>query len=388
MMRNANRTRAQQGGYALLGTFFALAILVSIVAMGMQLAARYTLQKRAEIEGEALGQFAVGLRGFVAAAQANSSLIPAGPQSGVNWLKAPTCGGLGSNPAQGYVPCSYTGATFGRLYSTSFTYVAATNQITVRTSFSVSTPGNYNAQDAILMADRLVQTATSQQSLPNNGMFYQAFANVPATASAPPSGAAIYNPGADAGRVVALVNNAPSNDIWLRTEGTNMMLANLNMGGMSIGNARDARFTGRVQVDNGMVVTSGTTDLRGGLVTPDIALTSVGKAASQGIYDARVLTGAADYWINKPDCSQAGGLPSIYVGLQSSGTINAAGYRADALYESRADVYDSGGSWRIVPVVRGTKFDISNNGTDLVFSKSVVELSPVDQRLVALIRCK
>lgn len=388
MMRNANRTRAQQGGYALLGTLFALAILVSIVAMGMQLATRYTLQKRAEIEGVALGQFAVGLRGFVAAAQADSSLIPAGPQAGVNWLKAPTCGGLGSNPTQGYVPCSFTGATFGKLYSTSFTYVASTNQITVRTSFSVSTPGNYNAQDAILMADRLVQTATSQQSLPNNGMFYQAFANVPATASGPPSGAAIYNPGADAGRVVALVNNAPSNDVWLRTDGTNQMMANLNMGGMSIGNARDARFTGRVQVDSGMVVTSGTTDLRGGLVTTDIALTSVGKAASQGIYDARVLTGAADYWINKPDCSQAGGLPSIYVGLQSSGTINASGYRADALYEARADVYDSGGSWRVVPVVRGTKFDISNNGTDLIFNKSVVELSPADQRLVAFIRCK
>jgi len=388
MMRNANRTRAQQGGYALLGTLFAIAILGSLVAMGTRLAMRYTLQKRAEVEGEALGQFAVGLRGFVAAAQANSSLIPAGPQPGVNWLKAPTCGGLGSNPAQGYVPCSFTGASFGGLYTTSFTYVAATNQITARTSFSVATPGHYNSQDAILMADRLVQTATSQQTLPNNGMFYQAFANVAATASAPPSGAAIYNPGVNAGRVVALVNNAPSNDVWLRTDGTNQMLANLNMGGMSIGNARDGRFTGRVQVDNGMVVTSGTTDLRGGTVTTDIALTSVGKAASQGIYDARVLTGAGDYWINKPDCSQAGGLPSIYVGLQSSGTVNAAGYRADALYESRADVYDSGGSWRIVPVVRGTKFDISNNGTDLVFNKSIVEINPADQRLVAFIRCK
>lgn len=383
-------SRQDQRGYMLIATLMSLAVFASLITIAARLAGRQHLLTRAQAEGEALGQFAVGLRGFAAAAQANPALIPGGPRSGVNWLKPPGCGGLPSNPVAGYVPCGFSGSSFGSAYQTSFTYVPATNALEIRTTFDIGALG-FPRSNAGLMADKLVATALSQQSMPNTGAFFTAFANVPANqASKPIAGVdpVFYAPGADEGRVVAIVNNAPSNDIYLRTDGTNQMLANLNMGGNSLGNAKDGRFTGRVQIDDGITVTNGTADFKDGVVTPDIALTSIGKAASQGFYDARVLTGANGYTVPKPDCSQVGNLPAIYVSIQGTGTPNPMGYNADALYESRVDVMDMGANWAVTPVVRGTQFDFSDSGAGLVFSKNVVEINPEDMRLVAMIRCK
>lgn len=381
-------TPRHQRGSFLIEAMFALAIMASIVVVYAQLADRKVKATRAEIEGEAFGQFAVGLRGFVATAQSQPGIIPTGPQVGVNWLKSPACGGLPTNPNVGYVPCNYTGQTFGSIYSTSFTYDPATNAIEARTNFIVPTVGD-GPRNSILMADRLVATANAQQTLPNNGMFYAAYANVPSNASGPPTPATIANPGPDTGRVVMVVNNAPSQDIWLRTDGTNQMLANLNMGGFSLGNARDGRFTGQVQIDTGMTVTSGLADLRGGVVAPDVALTTIGKAASQGIYDARVLTGSTAYAVTKPNCSQAGNRPAIYVAMQGTGTINSDGaYSADTLYEARADVVDAGGAWNIYPVSRGTRFDLATGEDGLSLDRQIVENSPTDMRLVVLVRCQ
>lgn len=391
-MGHPGRNRAKQGGYALLGTLFSLAILGAIIVMMARIAERDTLQKRSQIEGNAMSQFAIGLRGFVAAAQANPSLIPAGAQKGVNWLKAPTCGGLPTNPAEGYVSCSFTGATFGGGYSTSFTYLAATNQIEARSNVLITSQG-YSAKDAPLMADRMAETAASQQALPSNGMFNQVFANVPANASGPATGSAFFNPGVNAGRVVLLVTNAPSNDFWLRTDGTNQMLANLNMGGRSIANARDGSFAGNVrvgqamQVDQGLTVANGSADLRGGVVTTDVAMTDIGVFASQGVYSAEVLTGATTYQVAKPRCSSTASVPKIFASLQATGTTNVDGYQADSIYSSRVDVSDIGGAWQVTPVVVGTRFDMSVSGSTITLNKSNPTITPRDARIVVLRKC-
>jgi hypothetical protein len=193
--------------------------------------------------------------------------------------------------------------------------------------------------------------------------------------------------------VVLIASNAPSNDIYLRTDGTNAMLANLNLGGFSIANARDGRFSGdlraqgRIQADGGLIA-NGPADLRGGLVTADAAITSVGHYASEGIYTAMVLTGATSYTVPKPDCSQAGNNPGIYAALQSTGSPNSAGYTADAIYRSRADVTDNGASWTVTPVVEGTRFDMSVSGTTVTYTKTVVPSNPTDARVLVMTRCR
>lgn len=380
------KRRQQQQGYILIASLFGLAILASLIVMGARMADRHMLNTRADIEGEALSQFAVGLRGFVAQAQANPSLIPGGSQTGVSWLKSPSCGGLPGNPAEGHVPCNFEGQTFGRHYTTRLTRDPATNQIEARTSFIIPGQGN-SKKRSILLADRLVLAALSQQSLPNNGMFYTAYANVPANANGPPTGAAVFNPGVDAGRVLVVASNSPSNDIWLRTDGTNQMLANLNMGGMSIANAQDGRFKGTLQVDEGLIIgDAGVVDVRGTMRATDIELTDIGAFASEGVYDAVAQVGVGT--VQKPDCSQVGGNPGIYVAMQSTGGINTDGYVADALYSAGADVTDNGAFWSVTPRATGVTFDLGISGTSLSLTKNSVEHSPSDMRWVALTRCR
>ena len=382
------RGRAQQQGYMLLSMLFGLAILATMMVMAARLFERHNTVTRARTEGEALGQFAVGLRGLVAAAQTDPSLLPSGVQVGVDWLKPPSCGGRSSNPAEGYVPCSFNGRSFGDLYRTSFTFNAATRKIEARTNFVVPGMGG-GPESVILFADHVVAAALSTPSLPNSGTFYDAYANVPASATGVASGAAIFNPGADAGRVVVVVDNAPSNDVWLRTDGTNSMKANLNMGGSSIANAKDARFTGDVQVDDSMVIgASGILDVRGDMRAPDIELTDIGKFASQGVYDALTVEGSGPHQVAKPDCSRAGNRPGIYVAMQSTGGLNSGGYRADAMYSAGARVVDSGGHWTIYPEATGVRFDLQRSGLDMVFSKTVVSATPPDMRMVVLTRCR
>ncbi len=391
-MKRARATvsgRRLQGGYMLLGALLALVVFASIMAVGIQWANRHMLEQQAAADGAALGQFAVGLRGFAAAAQANPGIIPGSARVGVNWLKPPSCGGLATNPAEGYVPCSFTGGRYGANYRTTFTYTGATGQLEARTTYDISAAG-YDRPSAGRVASLVVRAALSQQSNPNNGVFFMAYANAPSNlAAAPtPSDPVFYNPGTNEGRVTAVVTNAPSNDIFLRTDGTNRMLANLNMGGHSIGNARDARFQGRVQIDQGMTVTNGTADFRQGVVTTDVSLTSIQRAASQGIYDAEVKHGAASYTIAKPNCAQAGNRPAIYAAIQSTGTVNHAGYQADAMYESRVDVIDNGSNWTVRPVVRGTRFDVTADATNIYFSRNLVEVNPQDMRILVMTRCK
>lgn len=396
-MRNAMRTtgiaqRRSQGGYILIAAMLGLAILASIIAVVMRLESRRILTASAEIEGQATGQFAIGLRGFIAAAQSSPAILPGTARIGVNWLKPPTCGGLASNPAEGYVPCSFTGATLGPSYSTTFTRNATTNAIEARTTFVVR-PYEADPTTVILMAERIARGALSNQSLPNNGVFFNIFANVAQNATSPAPAASMPAP-PNRGRVVLVVNNAPSNDIFLRTDGTNRMLANLNFGGFSVQNARDGQFTGNVRVNRRMQVDQGLTslgaaDLRGGVVTNEIALTSVGKFVSEGIYDARILTGATAYNVTKPNCTQAGNNPGIYVALQGTGTMNSNGnYNADSLFEARADVANMGSYWRIVPRASGVKFGLTTSGTDLVLTKQYSQIQPRDQRLLVMTRCR
>lgn len=394
-MRTRNQYRPmkrQQHGYMLVGTLFAMAVVAASLTVYAKHEARQILYLRAQAEGQSLSQYAVGLRGFIAATQATPGPAPA-PQVGVAWLRPPTCGGLATNPVEGFVPCSYTGGTFGALFNTTFTRNPVTNFIEARTSFVVPAQGD-TALNSILLAEQVVQSALANQTLPANGVFFNAFANVPVTANAPAPAAAA--PGGDAGRVVMVANNAPSNDIFLRTDGTNQMLANLNMGGFSIGNARDARFNGDVRIDRRLQVDQGATiqgpaDLRGGAVTNEIALTSINHFVTEGIYDARVYTGAASYTIPKPNCAAAGNNPGIYVALQGTGTINGDGtYRADSMYEARADVTNAGASWVVTPVMRGTRFDLTVDSAtgDLVFDKTVATTTPADMRLLIMTRCR
>lgn len=378
----------------LLAVSLALIIFTALFLMWVQADAQRAFNERAAGEGAHAAQFAVGLRGFIAAAQADPSLIPGGAQTGVDWLKAQPCGGLAGNPAAGYLPCHFTGGNYGPTYTTTFQHDPVTNHLLVRTHFTVMEMGSGDQRRRGMFAERVVAAAMATQAQPNSGVFFTAFANTPANAMGPPAAVPAGGPGADTGRVVMLASNAPTNDIFLRTDGTNHMEANLNMGGMSIGNALDGRFTGNLRVDgiaqisDGLTVTTGATDLRGGLITNEAAFTNIGKYASEGIYHAEVHTGSQQYTVPKPNCSEAGNSPGIYAVVQGSGTPNIDGYVGDALYETRVDVTDSGSSWTVRPVIQTLKLNLEREADELLLTRQVSTVNPRNMRVLVMTRCR
>ena len=386
----------------LIASAFAIGIIATVIIAFVRIEDRRQMVSTARAEGEQLGQYVIGLRGFIADVQAEPSLLPAGELQGVNWLKSPACGGLASNRVEGHVPCGFAGGRFAagaNGYRTTFTRNPLTNEIEARTHFIVPafdgsrSSGATNTR-AILLAEHVVASAKSQQSNPNNGTFFNAFANVPIGAAGPHNVATTPDPGVNSGRVVVVVNNAPNHDIFLRTDGTNKMLANLDMGEMSIANALDGRFKGdvrvekRLQVDEGLTVKDGLADFQNGVVANEILLTSIGKHASAGIYDAMVYTGSNSYTIPKQDCTRAGNDPGIYATMQSTGSPNQHGYVADALYESRVDVSDAGGHWIVTPIVQGIRFDLLRQANDIVLRRSLTSSNASAARVLVMRRCR
>lgn len=368
----SGRRRAQQGQY-LVAALLALAVFAVFIGSWASMQRRHFDQGRASAQGAALAQFGVGLRGFVASVQAGTTPVPGAALVGVNWLKPPSCGGLATNPVAGFVPCTFTGGAFGPQFSTTVTDTPATNAVQIVTSFRVqpfSSDGSGNPP--AVFAANIAAAAQAAQTSPLGGIFLSVYSNTPPTVLAQPNPSAITAAGR--GYVVLVADNAPSNDIWLRVDGTNQMLANLNMGGNSIANAKDGSFAGNVrvqgteQIDNGLSVTSGTVDARGGVLAPDVQVTGINRFASQGIYDAQALTGATSYTVTKPDCSQAdggaGSTPAIYAMLQGTGNpegagggVNANG-NGDALYQSTVVVTDSGATWTVTPVIQAADFTL------------------------------
>lgn len=386
--------RRSQHGYAMiLAMIFAAAMFAAMIVAWARWIEVRSRQEFAEIEANALAQWGVGLRGIVAAIQANPALLP-GPQAGVNWLKAPACGGLPTNPPAGYVPCEFTGGSLGASYQTTITRNPVTNFIEARTSFVVPVL-NGDPGTRPIIAERLAEAALRQQSSPLNGMFYSVWANVPINATAEGNKAL---PPADPGRVLMLAQNSPANDIWLRTDGTNRMLADLNVGGNSLVNvnhadlAGDISVRGQAQIRNGLRVTDGIAQLDRGVQTTDVMLTGINRTASQAIYDAEVMFGATSYIVPKPDCSSVGTQPAIYAAIQSTGqpppNPGAPGFPSDALYNSEVRVTDLGAAWRVEPVSIGVSHGLSLSGFNISLTRSYAQQNAPSMAVLILRKCR
>lgn len=385
----------QQGYTAMLGMLMAAAALSTMLVTWARFEDRRQRNQFAEIEANAFAQFGVGLRGIVAAIQADPALLPGGAQIGVDWLKAPACGGLPTNPLTGHVPCEFTGGSLGPNYSTTITRNPATNFVEARTSFIVPALGGDPATRPII-AERIAEAALRQQTSPLNGMFYQVWANVPLNAVN--SGNKAIAPGANSGRVLMLAQNAPSTDIWLRTDGTNRMLADLNAGGNSLVNVNHADLAGDLDVDGrarirqGLAVTEGLARFERGAQATDLMLTSINRSASQAIYDADIMHGSASYIVPKPDCSQVGTAPAIYTSIQSTGTPppnpGAPWIPSDALFNSEIRVTDLGASWLVEPVSIGVSKGLELVGFNLSLVRAYSQAPAPTMAVMILRKCR
>ena len=400
-MRSAfglRRRRAQSGQFL---ESFGLAMILFIIVLGIWFRFHEYQQAddEAKAQGNVLAQFATGVRGFVTAVQGGSVTLPSNPYTvtGVSWLMPPTCGGPATNPVAGYIPCGFPDGLTQQNYSTTVSLNTSTNAVLAQTTYFVHAIPGFDVSSSRAFAADVSGAAMATQDQSPTGQFYDVLNNTP-LASLTQADPAVQA-AADYGRVTLNISNAPSNNIFLRVDGTNQMLANLNVGGNSIVNAANGSFAGSVhvvgteQVDNGLSVTAGTADLRGGVIAPDMAITDTGWYASQGVYDVQILTGSTSYNVPKPNCTLAAGgtsAPAIYVALQGTGSPEG---QADAIYSAYASVTDNGTYWTIVPIVQGTYFSLTGSSTSttltVALNKTLVNINGAkDQTIMAITKCR
>lgn len=352
-------------------------------------------EQLASVSGSQIGQYTNALREYVAS-QVGAAGTPV-DQAGVDWLKDSGCGGLATNPAGGYLPCSFAPQTpLGQAFATAFVRAGSVLTATVSMSqIQLIMKPNYTG----VLASKVAEYANSNPSslsTPASGTFFEHQAN---------PGVNLFAAGAELdpnfGVIQSQVANNPVTDAWLRTDGSNQMLANLDMGFNRIDNAEaiEVRWDGGTPFidfsndlgsdfdarmilnnDNELEVTGADLKVADVLVSGNTAL---GYGATDS-YLTDILTtidvrlpkyshvGTYLAWngdiVVKPACGGIG-TPKIVVVpayIDMSTLKETGGFVSQALQYSTAQfkALDNGGSWTVnafSTVYSGTTWDSPNN---------------------------
>lgn len=322
-------------GFTLVEMMFVLSIVSALAGVSVKVYQQHRDNLTAKETGAYLAQYNSAVRSFLGF-NANDSLTNSGcaPTTGAapceivgtNWLKTNdgTCAAATatSNSPEPHLACGFPDSIFGITPTTQLfisaagavhavTYMGPVNGINgeQRNDLSVLAASAANAQQPTVGYSSVTGGGTPLAGT----AFYQyySFNSVegdtwgydPATQAEQPQD----------GELVAEANTAPSLDAWLRTDGSNAMQGDLDMGGNSITNA-DQITAGTVNADD--------INIDGGNIREQMA---------------NVQTVAPDAEVNMPICP-AGFSPQIYVspsqawvpekyigGFDSYATVNAGG---------------------------------------------------------------
>jgi len=338
------RKRSSQHGFAMLEIFMALAIGMAALAAFAMYQAHWNATREAQAAGRDWSQIGSAMRSWVGlnAGRLATSGAQTITHNNLNFLRNQSCGGT-ANLGEDFLPCNvanYGNDGSGSVRSSFY------EDPTIETVINVTPPaGNDVARIDVTMTQVISKALTQGTAgkvaaivaqsarqdilgpndpttgLPMAGSFISFWANAPVNVADPLDPKPTF--GVDTGRVVMAINNAPTNDAWLRVDGTNMMLANLNMGNGShdLVNARNIEANGLgifgegVIADGDILTTKnlyvGGADAADGdtiglilgddVVINDIKVGGANPRASNGVYDVRIVpTGT---FIDKPECS-------------------------------------------------------------------------------------
>lgn len=257
------RTRHQgQEGYTLIGMLLALSVALAALPMAHEKMQRESVNQYAKTAGNELAQISNGVRHYVERFQAGDDPALPTPADSLDFFRPQVCGGRALpffNNDEGYIPCRV-----GR-YGPNETIVGAdyrfnantfgVNGVEVRVDYVVDNPVDQGRIGVV--ASRIANAANAHGGTPQNGLFESVMANVSQGATDPNNDPA-FNPAVDRGRVLLVTSNRPSDDPWLRTDGTNEMNANIRAGGNSLVNADSIEASGDLVLGNDAFIGGGT----------------------------------------------------------------------------------------------------------------------------------
>ncbi|HEX7324445.1 MAG TPA: hypothetical protein VF292_03700 [Rhodanobacteraceae bacterium] len=426
-VRDAQPRSARQGGLTLIGLAIATALLAIIVA-GLALEfARYERQQAADRNGQALAQMATGLSAYIDAVQGGTVHVLGNPEVeyGFAWLKPPTCGGLPGNPTTGFVPCAFDPGANSAFFVTTVQTLPATGTTQAVTMLCAGNDGvqpslagtcagpdaNTDGRRRMLLQAAMVARAARANAPPHDAGFVSAFSNTPpgAPTQLTPQQVVTGNPFTQ-GLVTLVVNDNPAQDPFLRVDGSNHMLANLNVGGHGIADASTGDFSGVVTMgsltDNGAANVTGIADLHntnvagtlgvgqkatfytttqtigaatlngpvtatdgatisnlnvdgqatvgGDVKAADVQSTQNGTWLSSAVHTSYFLTGKTQYTVPAPQCTTNSPTPEIYVAIKDTG----ASYPSPAVNDYSVGTTGNG-PWVVYPMQQAMTYTVS-----------------------------
>lgn len=249
-------TRKEQSGFTLIGTLLALSVAIGALPFAHKVMDREATNRLAEAAGHDLAKLAGGMRHYIEMRQGGQEVLVPGVGDGLDFFRAATCGGPARaffNADEGYIPCHL--GRYGpndTLFGVNYNFIVTnfgTGGIEIRATYVVehNRPGRIG-----VIASRIAGAAAAHGGIARNGVFETFMANVEVMAM-DPAVAAVDN-----GRVLLIASNRPSDDPWLRTDGTNEMNANIRAGGNSLVNAWSIEAAGDLVLGNDAFIGGGT----------------------------------------------------------------------------------------------------------------------------------
>lgn len=299
--------RQRQGGF-----FTLISMLLVVVIIGLLLPyingwlTENRLRTKADASGALLAQYTGALRAFLSA-RGDTALADIGcaagalcAQAGTDWLKnSANCGAATGTLTAAYLPCNFPNRIYGRDLTTHLFVRDGANHAVVRMD------GWVDRNDAARpdLSSRSAITANAGtvgagvQTVSGGGPDYAALN--------PLAGAFysyyvyetgnpwVYDTGIEApqptdNQIIAESNSAPSLDAWLRTDGSNQMNADLNMGGNDI-----------INIDNIQVSTLQAT---GDIEANDFIITSMGRLRASSLWSNSIVVTASNQDVAQPTC--------------------------------------------------------------------------------------
>lgn len=366
------------------GTIDAL-IFIMLLGAGSVQFAKLEKKRASEVSvnaaGEVVAQFNNAVRSYVSTI---AGLPAPPPQAGVSWLKGPACGGLATNPPEGFLPCTFSAITpFNQTYATSFVKTGFEMVGTTLVS-GLAQPG-ISVKDYGRLANLIALRAKGTPGFSSN-----TFGDYTGNPGVDMTG---VNPSAQPyyGVVMMIASNSPNTDSWIRTDGSNSPLATINWNAQNLTNVGqvdstsivnsgtltsdtitsasgmtntgtltnnglttlngDVNATGKISSDelevSGSLLTSGNNVAVGDkLIAGDVLATDVivdgGAYMTKAVYDVRMVNNNAI--VAKPGCP-TGTAPFIFTAV-SAGHYSPAG-TAVSIYGYRTEASDNGASWTV-----------------------------------------
>lgn len=225
----------KQRGFTLFELLITLGVTMVLVSLGLKKERLDIEQTRSKATGLKIAQINNAIRKRLAD---EGSSIVAGNYTGVDWLHDTSCtGGLAS---KAYLPCNIDG-NFHFSLTPVTTVTNTAGSVAASTNFGAIMIGSKNRMDLAKLAVLTANNENLHGETPVIGTFYS------------------YNVSAG-GEIIAVSDYDAGLDQWLRTDGTNAMQANLDLGGNQIANLGAAVIgaacssTGLVAQQNGILL--------------------------------------------------------------------------------------------------------------------------------------